>query len=66
MAWFDLDGFLASLPPRGVDVAHVPLYREAAEALLASAGEGRFGAAMLDDALAPVLAKITARCRADK
>lgn len=52
MAWFDLDGFLASLPPRGVDVAHVPLYREAAEALLASAGEGRFGAAMLDDALA--------------
>ncbi len=46
MAWFDLDGFLASLPPRGVDEAHVPLYREAAEALLASAGEGRFGAAM--------------------
>ena len=24
MAWFDLDGFLASLPPRGVAEAHLP------------------------------------------
>ncbi|MBL8622162.1 MAG: hypothetical protein JNK64_12690 [Myxococcales bacterium] len=52
MAWFDLDGFLASLPPRGVAEAHVPLYREAAETLLAGAGAGRYGAAMLEDALA--------------
>lgn len=52
MAWFDLDGFLASLPPRGVAEAHLPLYREAAAALLAGAGDGRFGTAMLDDALA--------------
>lgn len=52
MAWFDLDGFLASLPPRGVAEAHLPLYREAAEVLLAGAGDGRYGAAMLEDALA--------------
>lgn len=52
MAWFDVDGFLASLPPRGVAAAHLPLYREAAHAILDGAPDGRLTATMIDDALA--------------
>lgn len=54
MAWFDVDGFLATVTTRGVPDAQLPLYREAATALLDGAPTGRFSQRMLDDALARI------------
>lgn len=52
MAWFDVDGFMATLTRRGVPDAQEALYRDAVTTLLADAPAGRFSASMLDHAIA--------------
>ena len=51
MAWFDVDGFMATLTTRGVPDAQEALYRDAVTTLLADAPAGRFSATMLERAI---------------
>ncbi len=51
MAWFDVDGFMATLATRGVPDAQESLYRDAVTTLLADAPAGRFSPTMLERAL---------------